>query len=154
MSATILVVDDQPMFERLIRNMFRDQIDDGLYEFVFALNGKEALDALAQNKAIDMVLSDINMPQMDGLTFLGKVKEVRPGLKVVMVSAYGDMPNIRKAMNFGAYDFIPKPIEFEDLEATIQKTLQESSILKQAEKARELADENEQLQALDQLKSR
>ena len=154
MSATILVVDDQPMFERLIRNMFRDQIDDGMYEFVFALNGKEALDALAQNKLIDMVLSDINMPQMDGLTFLGKVKEVRPGLKVVMVSAYGDMPNIRKAMNFGAYDFIPKPIEFEDLEATIQKTLQESSILKQAEKARELADENEQLQALDQLKSR
>ncbi|TNE60290.1 MAG: response regulator [Bacteroidetes bacterium] len=154
MSATILVVDDQPMFERLIRNMFRDQIEDGIYDFVFALNGKEALDALEQNNTIDMVLSDINMPQMDGLTFLGKVKDIRPGLKVVMVSAYGDMPNIRKAMNFGAYDFIPKPIEFEDLEATIQKTLKESAVLKQAEKARELAVENEQLQALDQLKSR
>lgn len=154
MSATILVVDDQPMFERLIRNMFRDQIEDGIYEFVFALNGKEALEALARNSAIDMVLSDINMPQMDGLTFLGKVKDIRPGLKVVMVSAYGDMPNIRKAMNFGAYDFVPKPIEFGDLEATIQKTLKESILLKQAEKARELAAENEQLQALDQLKSR
>ncbi|MCB0531689.1 MAG: response regulator [Saprospiraceae bacterium] len=153
MANTILVVDDQPMFERLIRNLFRDQIEDGRYDFVFALNGIEALDALSKNNKIDMVLSDINMPQMDGLTFLGKVHELRPTLKVIMVSAYGDMANIRRAMNFGAYDFIPKPIEFEDLEATIQKTLKETALLKQAEQAKELADQNQQLQEIDALKS-
>ena len=125
MKATILVVDDQPMFERLIRNLFRNQIKNGLYTFVFALNGIEALDALEQNSAIDMILSDINMPEMDGLTFLAKVHERQPNLKVVMVSAYGDMANIRKAMNLGAYDFVPKPIEPEDLEATVKKTLNE-----------------------------
>ena len=142
------------MFERLIRNLFRDQIDDGIYEFVFALNGAEALVALEQNAAIDMVLSDINMPKMDGLTFLSKVHELRPLLKIVMVSAYGDMANIRKAMNFGAYDFVPKPIQREDLAATIEKTLKETALLKQAEHARDLAAKNEQLEALDQLKSR
>ncbi|MCB9305417.1 MAG: response regulator [Lewinellaceae bacterium] len=154
MSATILVVDDQPRFERLIRNMFREHIERGTYEFVFALNGKLALEIMAQNSAIDMVLSDINMPQMDGLTFLKKAREIRPDLKVVMVSAYDNMPNIRKAMNFGAYDFIPKPIEMNDIEATIQKTLSETAVLKQAEKAKELEIENKQLLAIDQLKSR
>ncbi|MCB0534677.1 MAG: response regulator [Saprospiraceae bacterium] len=154
MKATILVVDDQPMFERLIRNLFRNQINDEIYDFVFALNGIEALKVLENNLAIDMVLCDINMPLMDGLTFLGKVRELRPNLKVVMVSAYGDMANIRKAMNFGAYDFVPKPIERIDLEATIKKTLNESQIVKQAEQAKELAIQNDKLQELDQLKSR
>ncbi|MCB0531681.1 MAG: response regulator [Lewinellaceae bacterium] len=154
MKATILVVDDQPMFERLIRNLFRNQIKNGLYTFVFALNGIEALDALEQNSAIDMILSDINMPEMDGLTFLAKVHERQPNLKVVMVSAYGDMANIRKAMNLGAYDFVPKPIEPEDLEATVKKTLNEMGLIRQAEQAKDLADQNEQLQKLDQLKSR
>ena len=84
MKATILVVDDQPMFERLIRNLFRNQINDEIYNFVFALNGIEALKVLENNLAIDMVLCDINMPLMDGLTFLGKVRELRPNLKVVM----------------------------------------------------------------------
>jgi len=153
MKATILVVDDHPMFERLIRNLFRDQIEQEVYDFVFALNGNEALAALEQNAAIEMVLSDINMPQMDGLTFLTKIHDLRPNLKVVMVSAYGDMGNIRKAMNLGAFDFVPKPIEPDDLEATINKTLAETKLIKQAEKAKELAIKNEQLEEIDQLKA-
>jgi adenylate cyclase len=119
----ILVADDEVDLELLIRQKFRKEIRDGVFEFVFALNGKEALNILQQSDDIDLVLSDINMPEMDGLTLLSKINEVSPLTKTVMVSAYGDLDNIRSAMNKGAFDFVFKPINFEDLRMTIEKTL-------------------------------
>ena len=121
--AKILVVDDEADLETLIKQKFRKKIRGGEYQFYFANNGKMALEKLAAEPGIDIVLSDINMPEMDGLTLLGKISETNPLIKTVIVSAYGDMENIRTAMNRGAFDFITKPINFEDLSLTIEKTL-------------------------------
>ena len=121
--AKILVVDDEADLEVLIKQKFRKKIREKAYEFVFAFNGREALKQLEEHSDIDVVLSDINMPEMDGLTLLTKLNEQQSLLKTVIVSAYGDMDNIRTAMNRGAFDFITKPINFEDLETTMQKTL-------------------------------
>jgi adenylate cyclase len=121
--AKILVVDDEADLEILIKQKFRKQIRDGQYEFLFAGNGKEALTTLEQNANIEVLLSDINMPEMDGLTLLTKLAELNTLTKAVIVSAYGDMENIRTAMNRGAFDFITKPVNFDDLNITIQKTL-------------------------------
>jgi adenylate cyclase len=121
--AKILVADDEVDLEVLIKQKFRKQIREHQYEFVFAVNGNDALEKLQQNPDVDVVLSDINMPEMDGLTLLGRINEFNSLTKTVMVSAYGDMENIRSAMNKGAYDFICKPVNFEDLDITIQKTL-------------------------------
>ncbi|MCB0589633.1 MAG: response regulator, partial [Phaeodactylibacter sp.] len=153
MAARLLVVDDEPQFERLILQRFRRSIREGKYEFVFAGNGLEALKLLKQDAAIDMVLTDINMPEMDGLTLVGRIRESYPMLRAVVVSAYGDMKNIRTAMNLGAFDFVTKPIEFPDLEATIGKTLKEAEMLRQAEAAKELKEKNEQLREIDDLKT-
>lgn len=101
------------------------QIREHKYEFVFAINGNDALDKLQQYPDIDIVLSDINMPEMDGLTLLSRLKEVSPLIKSVIVSAYGDMDNIRIAMNRGAFDFLCKPVNFGDLELTLEKTIQQ-----------------------------
>lgn len=123
MSARILVVDDEPDLEQLIVQRFRRQIRDGSMSFAFAHDGVGALEALDRDPSIDMVVSDINMPRMDGLTLLGRLQE-RPGnMSTVIVSAYGDISNVRTAMNRGAFDFVMKPIDFADLEATIAKTL-------------------------------
>ena len=122
--AKILVVDDEADMELLIKQKFRRQIRDNTYEFVFAQNGVEALKKLQEIPDLDVVLTDINMPEMDGLTLLTKLPEANPIIKAVIVSAYGDMENIRTAMNRGAYDFIFKPVDFEDLEVTVNKTLQ------------------------------
>lgn len=119
----ILVVDDEADLELLIKQKFRKQIRTNQYEFVFASNGAHALEKLEQEPDIDLVLSDINMPIMDGLTLLLRLQEKHNLLKAIVVSAYGDMENIRKAMNRGAFDFIVKPIDFNDLEITIEKTL-------------------------------
>jgi sigma-B regulation protein RsbU (phosphoserine phosphatase) len=136
MSYKILIVDDEPDLELLVRQKFRRHIREGKFEFSFAGNGQEALDKLDQDKEIDLVLSDINMPVMDGLTFLARLDGIERLLKAVIVSAYGDMQNIRTAMNRGAFDFVTKPIDFEDLEITINKTVQAISLLKQAERER------------------
>lgn len=120
----ILVVDDEVDLEMLIKQKFRQKIREHQYEFVFAVNGNDALDKLQQHPDVDVMLCDINMPEMDGLTLIGKLKEISPLIKAVIVSAYGDMDNIRTAMNRGAFDFITKPVNFEDLEVTIQKTIQ------------------------------
>jgi adenylate cyclase len=120
----ILVADDEADLEVLIKQKFRRQIRESQYEFLFALNGVEALERLKENPDIDMVLTDINMPEMDGLTLLQKLHDVNPMLKSVIVSAYGDMENIRTAMNRGAFDFITKPVNFDDLEITMKKTLE------------------------------
>ena len=119
----ILVVDDEPDVEPLIRQRMRRDVRAGKYEFVFARDGVEALELLEQQTDIDMVLSDINMPKMDGLTLLAQIAKVDPNLRCVIVSAYGDMENIRTAMNRGAFDFVTKPLDFADLRVTIERTL-------------------------------
>ena len=119
----ILVVDDETDLEVLIKQKFRQKIRDNQYEFVFAANGKHALEQLELHTDVDVVLSDINMPEMDGLTLLTKLNEQNGLFKSVIVSAYGDMDNIRTAMNRGAFDFITKPVNFEDLELTMEKTI-------------------------------
>lgn len=119
----ILVVDDEPDLEPLVLQRMRRQIRANEYEFVFACDGVDALEKLNADPTIDMVLSDINMPKMDGLTLLQQLPDVDPNLRAVIVSAYGDMDNIRTAMNRGAFDFVTKPIDFDDLKITIARTL-------------------------------
>ena len=134
----ILIVDDEPDLEVLIRQKYRREIREGKYSFQFAHNGVEALEKLREDPGIEIVLSDINMPEMDGLTLLGQIRELQnPVLKAVIVSAYGDMENIRTAMNRGAFDFLTKPIDFTDLEITIQKTLEQLATLREALHARD-----------------
>ena len=117
------MVDDEPDVEPLILQRMRRAIRAGRYEFVFAQNGVEALQRLNEDQSIDMVVSDINMPQMDGLTLLAQIPDVNPNIRSVIISAYGDMKNIRTAMNRGAFDFVTKPLDFEDLRLTIDRTL-------------------------------
>ena len=136
MPPKILIVDDEPDLELLIRQRFRRQIRDGVYDFVFARNGADAL-GLIHAGGIDLVLSDINMPVMDGLTLLGHLRGLRPRLGTVIVSAYGDMRNIRAAMNLGAFDFLTKPIDFQDFEVTVAKTLLQMEELRQADATRD-----------------
>jgi len=126
----ILVVDDEEDLKVLIKQRFRQKIRQNEYDFIFAENGKRALEKLNEHADVDLVLSDINMPEMDGLTLLKKIGEQNYLLKTVIVSAYGDMENIRTAMNSGAFDFITKPIDFKDLEITIEKTIAHVDSLK------------------------
>ena len=120
----ILIVDDEPDIEPLFTQNFRKQIRSKQWSFVFCSNGKTALQELQKNPEIDLVLSDINMPVMDGLTFLEEIKKHNISTQTVMISAYSDMKNIRTAMNRGAFDFITKPMNFDDVLKTIQKTIQ------------------------------
>ena len=140
MAFKILVVDDEPDLELLIKQRFRRKIRDGGFEFEFARNGEEALAKLTSDESIDIVMSDINMPVMDGLTLLSRLREMDRLLRMVIVSAYGDMQNIRIAMNRGAYDFLTKPIDFEDFELTVRKTMQEVESVRAGHQARKLLD--------------
>lgn len=134
----ILVVDDEPDLELLINQKFRKEIKQGKYSFEFAGNGIEALKKLIADNEIELVLTDINMPEMDGLTLLSKIKELNnPLLHSVIVSAYGDILNIRTAMNGGAFDFVVKPIDFNDLEITMNKALSNLVSFKKALKTRD-----------------
>ena len=147
----ILVVDDEPDLEALIRQKFRKHIKANEYDFVFAENGRKALEVLAEHDEIDLVLTDINMPEMDGLTLLSRLNEEDYFLKSIIVSAYGDMENIRTAMNLGAFDFITKPIDFKDLEITMVKTLKH---IIQLRKSAETLRENDTLKIyLDEIKA-
>ena len=123
MTSTILVVDDEPDLEALVLQKFRRQIREGAVSFVFARDGIEALQSIETHPHVDMVVSDINMPRMDGLSLLLKLQEAEDKKSTIIVSAYGDMSNIRTAMNRGAFDFLTKPIDFADLELTIDKTI-------------------------------
>lgn len=123
MTEYILYVDDELLIKRLISSHFRHKIRAKEYEFIFAHNGIEALDKLKEYPQIDMVVTDINMPEMDGLTLLKKLREINQNIKAVVVSAYGDGKTIQKAMDLGAYDFINKPINLQELESTISRTL-------------------------------
>ena len=129
---TILVVDDEPDLERLMRQRMRREVRKGRFILRFAQNGVEALEKLKDGSRCDMVLSDINMPQMDGLTLLQQIRQLDPDVRAVIVSAYGDMQNIRTAMNRGAFDFVTKPIDFADLRVTIDRTLRNLEEWRQA----------------------
>ena len=132
MTATILVVDDEPDLEALVLQKFRRQIREGTVAFVFAHDGIEALASIEQHPHVDMVVSDINMPRMDGLSLLAKLQEAEEKKSTIIVSAYGDMSNIRTAMNRGAFDFLTKPIDFADLEMTIDKTIRHVEMMREA----------------------
>ena len=130
----ILSVDDENDLELLLTQYFRRKIRKGEYEFHFAHNGVEALTMMLKHKDFDIILSDINMPEMDGLTLLTKINEMQnPALKCIMVSAYGDMGNIRQAMNNGAFDFATKPIDLDDLSLTIEKAIEQIDYIKQSQ---------------------
>ena len=144
MKTKILLVDDEADLAALFKKRFRTHIQANTYEFVFVYDGLEALTVLEQQPDIDLVLSDINMPGMDGLTLLTKLPEINPIVRTVMVTAYGDMDNIRLAMNRGAFDFITKPIDFDDLEVTIEKAR------RYVQQVREIAE----LKAIDAMKTR
>jgi class 3 adenylate cyclase len=131
MTATILVVDDEPDLEALVLQKFRKQIRDGAVTFLFARDGLEALQSIEKNPLVDLVVSDINMPRMDGLSLLQKLQEAEDKKSTIIVSAYGDMSNIRTAMNRGAFDFLTKPIDFGDLETTIDKTLRHVEMIRE-----------------------
>lgn len=143
MPVKILSVDDELDLEILLTQYFRRKIRKGEYEFSFAHNGLEALQLLLERKDFDIILSDINMPEMDGLTLLTKVNEMQnPALKCIMVSAYGDMGNIRTAMNNGAFDFATKPIDLDDLSVTIEKAIEQINYVKASQQ------EHNQLESL------
>jgi class 3 adenylate cyclase len=131
MTATILVVDDEPDLEALVLQKFRHQIRDGAVAFLFAHDGVEALQSLEQYPHFDMVVTDINMPRMDGLSLLQKLQEAEDKKSTIIVSAYGDMSNIRIAMNRGAFDFLTKPIDFGDFEMTIDKTIRHVEMMRE-----------------------
>ena len=133
----ILMVDDESDLEQLVRQRMRREIRSGQYSFLFAGDGVEALEALGENSDIDLVLSDINMPRMDGLTLLEKIPDVDTDLRSVVISAYGDMKNIRAAMNRGAFDFVTKPIDFDDLRVTIDRGLRQLEMWREAEASRD-----------------
>jgi len=132
MTARILVVDDEPDLEELIQQKFRHQIRDGAVSFLFARDGVEALAVLEANQDVGLVVTDINMPRMDGLTLLQKLQDSEEKLSTIIVSAYGDIANIRTAMNRGAFDFLTKPIDFLDFEMTIAKTIRHVEALREA----------------------
>ena len=143
MAVKILSVDDENDLELLLTQYFRRKIRKGEYEFSFAHNGLEALTMLLKNKDYDIILSDINMPEMDGLTLLTKINEMQnPALKCIMVSAYGDMGNIRQAMNNGAFDFATKPIDLDDLSLTIEKAIEQINYIRQ------MQEEHSQLESI------
>ncbi len=147
----ILVVDDEPDIKELILQMFKNEMKDNYYQFYFSENGENALSLLSEVEGIEIVLADINMPGMDGLTLLENINKLMRIIKVVIVSAYGDMKNIRKAMNRGAYDFITKPFDFSDLAITIEKTIKEVDTLKLTE---ELRIEKDAAEAANKAKTR
>jgi adenylate cyclase len=140
MTTRILVVDDEPDLEALVLQKFRHQIRDEAVSFIFARDGVEALAHLKANSDIDLVVTDINMPRMDGLSLLQKLQENEENIMTVIVSAYGDMTNIRTAMNRGAFDFVTKPIDFQDLETTIAKTIRHIEFLRQARQRQAAAE--------------
>src|SRR5213595_541183 len=138
--AKILAVDDEADFEVLMRQRFRHQIRAGEFEFRFACHGEEALSKLADEPDIELLLLDINMPVMDGLTLLAELRTRQSPARAIIVSAYGDMANIRTAMNRGAFDFVTKPVDLNDLEVTIDKTLETIAYVRRLDRERAEAE--------------
>ena len=134
--ANILVVDDEVDMEPLMRQWFRREVQAGKITFYFALDGAQALAIMDARPDIDLVITDINMPGMDGLTLLERLSEHgdTPPMALI-VSAYGDLANIRAGMNRGAFDFVTKPIAFADLELTINRALEKGRMERAARAA-------------------
>jgi len=151
MATRILVVDDEPDVEMIIRQKFRKQIREQEWRFEFARNGHEALEAVRESPDIDLLLTDINMPVMDGLTLLRELGQLDHGVRAIVISAYGDLGNIRRAMNQGAFDFVTKPIDMADLEATITKTME---VVGQLKAARRVHTEKLEAEAANRAKSK
>ncbi|MBA2727972.1 MAG: SpoIIE family protein phosphatase [Parachlamydiaceae bacterium] len=146
MKYRILVVDDEPLLKSIITQKFKHEIKKDELEFLFANNGFEALDILKSNIDIGVVLTDINMPGMDGITLLSQLVSQSRTYQTVVISAYGDMSNIRKAMNSGASDFITKPVDLKDLELTLKGAIDEFTYVKQMIAARhQLLEINKEL---------
>jgi CheY-like chemotaxis protein len=122
-SASILVVDDEPDVAELFRQRFRREVRQGTYVIHFASSGTEALERLSGEvePALLAVLSDINMPGMDGLELLAEIKQRFPDLPVMMVTAYGDDERRKRAADYGAAEFINKPVDFENLKAQLRQ---------------------------------
>ncbi|MEG4278674.1 response regulator [Microcoleus sp. MON1_C1] len=137
MSAKIMFVDDEPDLESLLSQRFRKKIRAEKWQLFFAHNGVQALEKLKEYPDLDIVVTDLNMPEMDGLTLLSKLNQINRPFKTIVISAYGDLKNIRNAMNFGAFDFLTKPIDFQDLEITLNKTLREVQQVKENQRLRE-----------------
>jgi DNA-binding NtrC family response regulator len=151
MPIKILFVDDELDLQFLINQKFKKHIRRAGWQLFFAHNGVEALEKLKEHPDLDMVVTDLNMPEMDGMTLLSRLNQIDIPLKTVVISAYGDMRNIRNAMNFGAFDFLTKPIDFQDLEITINKTLRDVQQLKENQHLRQSeARAREQAQDLQQ----
>ena len=138
--AKILAVDDEPDFEALLKQRFRRRIRSGDYAFRFARHGEEALTVLAEDPGIELLLLDINMPVMDGLTLLSVLQQRQIAVRAIIVSAYGDMDNIRTAMNRGAFDFVTKPVDLSDLEITVRKTLDDIARVRELDRRRAVAE--------------
>jgi len=119
----ILLVDDEPDLELIAKQKFRAQIEAGVFEVLFAQNGQDALDLMAIHSDIAVVMTDVNMPEMDGFTLIDKLKSINPEIKTIIVSAYGDIKTLRAAMNRGVYDFVTKPVDFRELKDVIFRTL-------------------------------
>jgi CheY-like chemotaxis protein len=122
-SVSILVVDDEPDVAHLFRQRFRREARQGTYVMHFATSGAQALELLAGDikPGLSVILSDINMPGMDGLQLLGEIKQRHPGLPVMMVTAYGDDERRRRASELGAFEFITKPVDFDQLKAQLRQ---------------------------------
>ncbi len=154
MTHHILVVDDEPDVEALISQKFRRKIRQGEYVFTFVQNGEQAYEQVTQSTgkpAVEMVLTDINMPVMDGLTLLKKLNRLEQPPMTVVVSAYSDMDNIRTAMNNGAFDFLIKPLNFEDLVITLDRTLAAVATVKSSQQ--QLAQAQVQLMQSEKMSS-
>src|SRR5436190_15624862 len=138
--AKILAVDDEADFEVLLRQRFRHQIRAREFEFRFASHGEDALTKLADEPDIEVLLLDINMPVMDGLTLLAELRARQSPARAIIVSAYGDMANLRTAMNRGAFDFVTKPVDLNDLEITMNKTLDDLARVRDLDRRRAAAE--------------
>ena len=141
MTTKILVVDDEPDLELLVTQKFRHRTRSGEYDLSFARDGEDALQKLESDPGIAVVVTDIRMPRMDGLTLLGRIREMSRLLRAVVVSAYGDMDNIRTAMNRGAFDFVTKPINFKDLETTIDRSVEDIDSILEIDRRRRQAED-------------
>ena len=138
-----LVVDDEPDVVDMVSQKFRRKTKSGDFEILFAKDGREALEMLAAEEDIGIVFTDINMPRMDGLALLQQVQERENAPTMIVISAYSDQKNIRSAMNNGAFDFLTKPIDFDDFEATLQKATRHNEQISELLNQRQVAERNE-----------